>query len=596
MAVPIGKNILNCEGVNKAYELRPLITDLSIGISQGEKIGVVGVNGGGKSTLLKILSGVVQPDSGRVSRRNDVSFGTLTQVDDIPKNLNVGEFIAPSMKEHERRGSQKLRDILSGLFSGNEDKYWDRPIVSLSGGEKRRVHLAKLLMESHDFLFLDEPTNHLDVEGVMWLAQYLKNEKALTLFLITHDRWFLDEVSEKIWEVVDGKVEEYEGGYSAYVLAKAERARQASVENQKRNMLIKKELAWLRRGAPARTAKPKFRIEAANELINDEPPVRNQAELLSFASNRLGKRVIELQHVDLRLGDSLLINQLFWNIGPGDRIGLIGANGAGKSSFLKLLSGDVKPSAGSITFGSTVKVGFLSQHLDELDPQWRVLEAVERVARSIDLAGGRSLSASQLCEKLGFESDGQAKLIRDLSGGERRRLQLTRILMDSPNVLLLDEPTNDFDVETLTALEDLLDSFAGTLIVVSHDRYFLERVCDRFYGVMGDGQIRDLPGGIDEYFSLVKRKVVVEAPVISNGKGISNAAQTRLLKKELAKVEKQMERAQGEKDALLAEQSTIGSDHQALADNFAKLEIASSALEELELSWLEITHQLEGLN
>lgn len=596
MATPNARNIINCEGVNKSYEIKPLINDLSIGINQGEKIGVVGINGGGKSTLLKILAGVIEPDSGRVSRRNEIKFGVLTQVDDIPKNLTVGEFIAPSLKEHERRSSQKLREITHGLFSGQEEKYWDRPIISLSGGEKRRTHLAKLLMEGNDFLFLDEPTNHLDVEGVMWLSQYIKNAKNLTLFLITHDRWFLDEVSEKIWEVVDGKVEEYEGGYSAYVLAKAERARQFSVENQKRNMLIKKELAWLRRGAPARTAKPKFRIEAANELINDEPPIRNQAELLSFASNRLGKRVVELQHVDLRLGENKLIDQLFWNIGPGERIGIIGANGAGKSSFLKLLSGELKPTAGSIIFGSTVKLGFLSQHLDELDPQWRVLEAVERVSRVIELSGGRSLSASQLCEKLGFEADGQAKLIRDLSGGERRRLQLTRILMDSPNFLLLDEPTNDFDVETLTALEDLLDSFAGTLIVVSHDRYFLERVCDRFYGLLGDGQIRDLPGGIDDYFVLRTPVVTPLEVQTSASKDISSAAQARLIKKELAKVEKQIEKAEEEKTQLLEEQNTIGTDHEALAQNFENLARATNYLEELESKWLELTHELEALN
>ena len=402
-----------------------------------------------------------------------------------------------------------------------------RGFASLSGGERRRVGLAKLLIEDLDLILLDEPTNHLDVEGVAWLAAHLKNRKNLAVVVVTHDRWFLDEVTDRTWEVVGGSLEEYDGGYSAYVLAKAERARQQSAMDARRNNLLRKELAWLRRGAPARTSKPKFRVDAANELIATEPPPRDNTELLKFSQNRLGNTVFECQHLQIRAGENVLIEDLVWNIGPGERIGIVGVNGAGKTTLIRTLVGEHFASAGKLVKGVTVKVAMLSQHLTELDPTWRLIEAVERVATRVELGGGRELSASQLCERLGFDRESQWTPVGDLSGGEKRRLQLTRLLMDSPNVLLLDEPTNDFDIEILTELEDLLDSFAGTLLVISHDRYFLERTCDRVVGLLGDGKVTDLPRGIDQYLEQRATQIEASIPKNVNDKKISNAAEER---------------------------------------------------------------------
>jgi ABC transport system ATP-binding/permease protein len=470
----------------------------------------------------------------------------------------------------------------------------DRDFHSLSGGERRRVNLARLLVADLDLLLLDEPTNHLDVEGVAWLAAHIKARTDLAVMVITHDRWFLDEISDQIWEVVDGEIKTYEGGYSAHVLSKAERARQISVEDGKRNMLIRKELAWLRRGAPARTAKPKFRIEAANTLIANEPPPRNEAELLSFAQNRLGNTVYELHQADIYAGDKELLKDIYWNLGPGDRIGIVGVNGAGKTTLIRTLIGENKVSAGKLVTGVTVKPAYLSQHLEELDPTWRVLEAVEKVANHVQLGNGKELSASQLCERLGFSKDAQWTPVGDLSGGERRRLQLTRLLMDSPNVLILDEPTNDFDVETLTALEDLLDSFGGTMLVISHDRYFLERVCDRFVGLLGNKTMRDLPGGVEQYLQLRRAGSQPVAAVKSAG-GVSNAAQQRDLKKEITKLERQIEKADLEHANLLGEQAEYAMDYTKLAEVTAALEANIARKSELEEQWLIATTTLEEL-
>jgi len=467
------KNLLNLESVSKAFDIRPLLKEVSLGISEGERIGVVGRNGGGKSTLIKVMADLEPVDSGRIAKAGDVTIGILSQVDHAAPGALVRDVVLGDREVHEWARDSLIREVLTGLFGGFSDALLDRKFADLSGGERRRVNLAKLLVGNYDLLLLDEPTNHLDVEGVAWLASHIKNRTKLAIVVITHDRWFLDEVSDQIWEVVDGNVLAYDGGYSAYVLSKAERARQQSVEDGKRNMLIRKELAWLRRGAPARTAKPKFRIDAANTLIANEPPPRNEAELLNFAANRLGKTVFELHHAAIKAGEKTVLSGIDWNVGPGDRIGIIGVNGSGKTTLMRSLTGDNKPSAGKLVTGVTVKLAFLSQHLEELDPKWRVLEAVEKIANQVQLGNGKELTASQLCERLGFTADTQWTPVGDLSGGERRRLQLTRLLMDSPNVLLLDEPTNDFDVETLTALEDLLDSFGGTLVVISHDRYFL---------------------------------------------------------------------------------------------------------------------------
>ena len=587
-------NLLNLESVSKAFDIRALLDGVSLGVNAGDRIGVVGRNGGGKSTLLKVMVGIEAPDSGRVSKAGSTNIGILSQTDDLSQNSVVRDVVLGDSAMHEWAGNSKVREVLTGLFGGISEELLDRKISYLSGGERRRVNLAKLLIGDFDLVLLDEPTNHLDVEGVSWLAQYLKQNTKLAVVVITHDRWFLDEVSDQIWEVVDGNVLAYDGGYSAYVLSKAERARQISVEDSKRNMLIRKELAWLRRGAPARTAKPKFRIDAANTLIANEPPPRNESELLNFAANRLGNTVFEIHQATINAGEKMILENLYWNIGPGDRIGIVGVNGAGKTTLFRALLGQITASAGKITTGVTVKAAFLSQHLEELDPTWRVLEAVEKVANQVQLGNGKELSASQLCEKLGFNTDLQWTPVGDLSGGERRRLQLTRLLMDSPNVLLLDEPTNDFDVETLTALEDLLDSFGGTLLVISHDRYFLERVCDRFVGLLGDSKLRDLPGGIDEYLKLRSGSVASNAPNTPKSKS-SNIAQIKVVKKEIAKYERQLEKLATQILQLEGLQEALAFDHEKLSTNLEELRELNLKKSEIEETWLKSHTELEEL-
>ena len=588
----MARNIINIEGVSKAFDIRPLLVDVSLGISEGERIGIVGRNGGGKSTLIKILAGLEEPDAGRVTRANWAKLGSLSQVDSAGAGATVRDVVVGVKKVHEWASDAGVREIFAGLFGGYESSIMDRPFASLSGGEKRRVGIAKLLIQSLDIVLLDEPTNHLDVEGVAWLARHLRKRRELAVVVITHDRWFLDEVSDSIWEVIDGKVESYEGGYSAYVLAKAERARQAGAEDARRNNLIRKELAWLRRGAPARTSKPKFRVDAANQLISAEPAPRNSAELLNFATNRLGNTVYEIHNAKLSIGETTLIEKLNWNIGPADRIAIVGVNGSGKTTLMRTLAGQYRFSSGKLQTGITVKAAFLSQHLEELNPSWRVLEAVENVALRVDLAGGREISASQLCERLGFDYEGQQKMVRDLSGGEKRRLQLTRLLMASPNVLLLDEPTNDFDVETLTALEDLLDTYAGVIIVISHDRYFLERVCDRFVGLLGNESLQDLALGIEQYLEL-RAEMISRSVVTEDRKEISGAAQLRLVKKELAKVEKQLERVIVQEQELIKEQESASFDHQRLLEVCAKLTDIGKVRSELEDKWLELSGQVK---
>ena len=587
----MARNIINIEGVSKAFDIRPLLVEVSLGVSEGERIGIVGRNGGGKSTLLKVLAGIEPPDQGRVTRANWAKLGMLAQVDTAEAGATVRDVVVGSKKTHEWASDSGVREIFAGLFGRYNSELLDRPFGTLSGGEKRRVGIAKLLIEPLDIILLDEPTNHLDVEGVAWLSEHIRKRRELAVIVITHDRWFLDEVSDTMWEVVDGNVEAYDGGYSAYVLAKAERMRQQAAEDARRNNLIRKELAWLRRGAPARTSKPKFRVDAANQLISAEPAPRNKAELLNFATNRLGNSVYEIHHARLAIGETTLIDSLNWNVGPGDRIGIVGVNGSGKTTLMRTLAGQYRFAAGKIQTGVTVKAAFLSQHLQELDSSWRVLEAVEKVALHVELGGGREISASQLCERLGFDYEGQQRMVRDLSGGEKRRLQLTRLLMDSPNVLLLDEPTNDFDVETLTALEDLLDTYAGVLIVISHDRYFLERVCDRFVGLLGDEALRDLPRGVEQYLEL--RHLMIERSISSAPKKtISDAAQVRLIKKEIARLEKQIEKIQIDEAELIAEQEAASFDHQKLIEIAAKLEAIQSLRQNLEDEWLELSAKI----
>ena len=587
-------NLLNLESVSKSFDIRALLDGVSLGVNAGDRIGIVGRNGGGKSTLIKVMAGIEAADSGRVSKAGSVNIGILSQTDDLKEDSLVRDVVLGDLATHQWAGNSKVREVLTGLFGGISEELLDRRISYLSGGERRRVNLAKLLIADFDLVLLDEPTNHLDVEGVSWLAQYLKRNTKLAVVVITHDRWFLDEVSDQIWEVVEGNVLAYDGGYSAYVLSKAERARQITVEDGKRNMLIRKELAWLRRGAPARTAKPKFRIDAANTLIANEPPPRNETELLNFAANRLGNTVFEIHQATIKAGDKMILEDLYWNIGPGDRIGIVGVNGAGKTTLFRALLGQITAVAGKITTGVTVKAAFLSQHLEELDPTWRVLEAVEKVANQVQLGNGKELSASQLCEKLGFNTDSQWTPVGDLSGGERRRLQLTRLLMDSPNVLLLDEPTNDFDVETLTALEDLLDSFGGTLLVISHDRYFLERVCDRFVGLLGDSKLRDLPGGIDEYLKLRSSSFESSGPIASKVKS-SNIAEIKELKKEIAKYERQLEKLTAQILELEGVQGDLAFDHEKLSANMEELTKLSHRKSEIEETWLKAHSELEEL-
>ena len=589
----MARNVVNIEEVSKAFDIKELLVGVSLGVSEGDRIGIVGRNGSGKSTLMKVIAGVEAPDAGRVTKSNSARIGLLSQVDSANPESTVGEVVLGDTAKHEWASEPNIREVFTGLFGSFDDHIFDRKFGQLSGGERRRVGLAKLLINELDLILLDEPTNHLDVEGVAWLAQYLNNRKGLAVTVVTHDRWFLDAVTDRTWEVVDGKVEEYDGGYSAFVLAKAERARQSSVLDQRRSMLIKKELAWLRRGAPARTTKPKFRVDAANVLIAGEPEPRDQGELLKFALNRLGKTVYEAHHVQVKLGDNELIDDLYWNIGPGDRIGIVGINGAGKTTLMKTLVGEIQPTSGKLVTGITVKAAFLTQHLDELDPTWRVLEAVEKVANRVEIGGGRELSASQLCERLGFDRESQWTPVGDLSGGEKRRLQLTRLLMDSPNVLLLDEPTNDFDIETLTELEDLLDSYGGTLIVISHDRYFLERVCDRFVGLLGDKKVRDLPRGVDEYLEL-RHETLQPASSAPKEKKTSNAAEERQLKKDKVRLERQMEKADLRIAELESEQEDASFDAErlhAITNELIQLRADKSRLEE---EWLQVTVLLEA--
>ena len=585
---------MNIEEVSKAFDIRPLLDGVSLGVSEGDRIGIVGRNGSGKSTLMKIIAGIEEPDAGRVTKTSDSRIGILSQIDTAHANATVGDLVIGNREKHEWARDPLIREIFTGLFGGFDDHLFERVFASLSGGEKRRVGLAKLLIDDLDLILLDEPTNHLDVEGVAWLAEHLNKRKDLALLVITHDRWFLDAVTDRTWEVVLGKVEEYDGGYSAFVLAKAERSRQANVLDSRRNNLIRKELAWLRRGAPARTTKPKFRVDAANELISAEPAPRDSTELLKFALNRLGNTVYELHHAVIKAGDKELIDNLTWNVGPGDRIGIVGVNGAGKTTLMRTLAGLNQPAAGKLVTGITVKSAFLTQHLDELDPTWRLLEAVEKVATHVEIGKGKTLSASQLCERLGFDRDAQWTPVANLSGGERRRLQLTRLLMDSPNVVLLDEPTNDFDIETLTELEDLLDSYGGTLIVISHDRYFLERVCDRFYGLLGDGALRDLPRGVDQY--LEQRADALNKSGSSSAKSAptSSAAEQRQLKKDLARVEKQVAKGKERLAALLDEQERESMNHVRLSEITEELVKVREELQSREEEWLEITLALES--
>ncbi|WP_461033649.1 ABC-F family ATP-binding cassette domain-containing protein, partial [Streptomyces mayteni] len=495
------RNLVNVEAVRKVYGTRTLLDGVSLGIGEHDRIGVVGRNGDGKTTLIRVLARLEPADDGRVTHSGGLRLGLLAQHDALDPAATVRQEVIGDLADHEWAGDPRVRDVLTGLFGGLDLPGFpaglDTVIGPLSGGERRRIALAKLLIAEQDLIVLDEPTNHLDVEGISWLAEHLAARRS-ALVVVTHDRWFLDRVCTRMWDVQRGQVHAYDGGYSDYVFARAERERIAATEESKRQNLMRKELAWLRRGAPARTSKPRFRIEAANALIADVPAPRDGAELMKFASARLGRTVYDLEDVTVRAGDRTLLSHLTWQLGPGDRIGLVGVNGAGKTSLLRAMAAG-RAAAGTITVGKTVRLAYLSQEVAELDPEWRVLQAVEQVRGRVDLGGGREMTASQLCERFGFGKERQWTPVGDLSGGERRRLQILRLLMDEPNVLFLDEPTNDLDIETLTQLEDLLDGWPGSMVVISHDRFFVERVTDRVFALLGDGSLRMLPRGIDEY-------------------------------------------------------------------------------------------------
>jgi ATP-binding cassette subfamily F protein uup len=576
-------NLINLENVTVAHGTKLLMDSVSLGISDTDRIGIVGRNGGGKTTLLKTIVKTEEPHSGRVTHSGGLRIGILTQDVRVHVKLTAHQAILGDTAEHTWAGDAKVRAVLDGL--GLHEVGLDAVVETMSGGERRRVALAALLIGEWDLIVLDEPTNHLDVEGVAWLAAFLKNRRGAHL-VVTHDRWFLDEVNETTWEVHDGTVDSYDGGYSAYVLARAERDRMASTAESKRVQLAKKELAWLRRGPPARTSKPKFRIDAANALIADEPPPRDEIALQRFATARLGKQVYDVEHVSLAFGDRVLFDDVTWRVGPGDRIGIVGVNGAGKSTLLKMLVDQVHPASGVVKVGQTVKVAYLSQEVAELDPMLRVLEAVEEVAKQVDL-GGKPVGASSLCDRFGFTGNAQWTRVGDLSGGERRRLQLLRLLMGEPNVLLLDEPTNDLDIDTLNALEDVLDGWPGTLLVVSHDRYFLERVTTVTSSLMGDGSIKALPGGVEEYLEKRVRREAT-APVTTGGPKVDS----RTARKELQKLERQLMNLDKREAELHAAMAAQASDHDAVAGFNKELHEVRATKETVEGAWLELSEQV----
>ena len=631
-------HLLGVENLRLTVGSRLLLDEVTLGLEDGTRVGVLGPNGAGKSTFLAALAGWREPDGGRVTRTGGVSVAVLSQADDLPPGTTVRTAVHGRAPEHEWASDPAVRDIHAGLIA---DLDLSADVATLSGGQRRRVALAAVLTRRADVVILDEPTNHLDVEGVDWLARHMRarfngpgGRASGALVTVTHDRWFLDAICTNVWEVVPGidpgggrpqvagRIETYDGGYAAYVLARAERARQAAVAAVKRENLLRKELAWLRRGAPARTSKPRFRIDAAEALIADVPPPRDTVALTAMATARLGKKVLDLEDVTVRYPgpptdtgaatQREVLRRVTWRLAPGERVGVVGVNGAGKTTLLRLLEGVQEPTEGRVARGKTVQVATLSQSTHELDAlaDLRVVEAVAMVGERV-VVGDKEMTAAQLVERLGFTRQRAWTRVGEVSGGERRRLQLLRLLMTEPNVLLLDEPTNDLDTDTLAAVEDILDSFPGTLVVVSHDRYLLERVTDHQVALLGDGSVRDLPGGVEQYLELRREAMrpsrgaadSVDSPTTPADagpraeRGATSGARRHEARKALARIERKMERSSQAVAALHVRMEEVSADPARvgeLAELGRELVAAEAAHAELEEQWLEVAETLES--
>ena len=667
--------LLGCDSVHLEFPTKLIAQNVTLGVNEGDRIGIVGKNGDGKSSLLGILSGAIEPDAGRVTRRRDVTVGVLGQRDALDDGMTVHRAVVGDLPEYEWASSPRVRQILDGLIA---DVPWEGLVGELSGGQRRRVDLARLLIGDYDVLMLDEPTNHLDMRTINWLAEHLKarwQKSSGAMLVVTHDRWFLDEVCTSMWEVHDGCVDPFEGGYSAYILQRVERDRMAQVTEERRRNMARKELAWLSRGAQARSTKPKFRVEAARELIADVPPVRNELELKRLAVSRLGKQVIDVIDVDAGYASSLaavrgskegtsslggsavpdnpsavgnsaaadgfaargvspdavalgrpVLSDVTWLIGAGDRYGLLGENGAGKTTLLNIIQGKLKPLRGRVKIGSTVRFGVLSQQLDELKPveDDTIREVLARGKRYV-MVEGKETSPEKLLERLGFTQQQMWSRIKDLSGGQKRRLSLLLTILEEPNVLILDEPGNDLDTDMLALVEDLLDSWPGTLILVTHDRFLMERVTDQQWALIG-GTLRHVPGGVDEYLRLTEGAsaggashpqalgfggaleagsplgggasgqgaVASAVATPSQACGLSNAERQRL-KKEVASLERKMETRRGKVEELEQGMFAIDpTDFAALTAQQEAIAHAREELDELEMAWLEASEQLEG--
>jgi len=592
-------HLLGAEGLHLEYPTKVVFDSITLGIEEGDRIGIVGRNGDGKSSLLAMLAGRKEPDAGRVTMRAGTTVGVLDQADTLDDSLTIAQSVVGDLEEYEWAGDARVRDVIQGLLA---DLDWNAQVLGLSGGQRRRVALAALLVKDWDIVALDEPTNHLDVEAITWLAGHLKKRWAVNsgaFLVVTHDRWFLDEVCTETWEVHDRIVEPFEGGYAAYILQRVERDRMSAATEAKRQNLARKELAWLRRGAPARTSKPKFRIDAANELIEDVPEIRDKVSLQSLAVSRLGKDVVDLLDAGVQYGDREVLRDVEWRIAPGERTGILGVNGAGKSTLLGLVAGTIEPTSGRVKRGTTVKVKTLTQRIDELTAVWSdpVRKVIEGLRTEYTFGTGsksQSLTPGQLLERLGFSSAQLSTPVKDLSGGQQRRLQLLLVLLEQPNVLILDEPTNDMDTDMLAAIEDLLDSWPGTLLVVSHDRYFLERVTDQQFAVMG-GRLRHLPGGVDEYLRLrtAEQSGAPSATKASTSKPGLDGAALRAAQKEIAaaerKIQKLTQQIDKAKHALVEHDQ---SDYEGLAEKMKRISALEAEVEENETRWLELSDQL----